>query len=150
MLGLRKRHLPWLACVIVALVGIPALASAKGKAKSAAPPPMNATVVPYDFGFRDSTKTKDDPTATTVTIAPGGRVDFNYPTGDGANQHNVVFGDADNPSASLPQPTGCTQLTGIIVLPTAPPLPQIALGPPWSGFCTFNTCLLYTSDAADE
>jgi PKD repeat protein len=104
---------------------------------------MNATVVPYDFGFRDSTKTKDDPTATTVTIAPGGRVDFNYPTGDGANQHNVVFGDADDPTASLPQPTGCTQLTGIVVLPTAPPLPQIALGPPWSGFCTFNTAGVY-------
>ena len=44
---------------------------------------MNATVVPYDYGFRDATKSKDDPTATTVTIAPGGRVDFNYPTGDG-------------------------------------------------------------------
>jgi PKD repeat protein len=125
--------------VIVALAGIPALAAAKSKARHFAPPPMQATVVPYDFGFRDSTKSKDDPTATTVTIAPGGRVDFNYPVGDGANQHNVVFGDADNPSATLPQPTACTQLTGIVVLPTAPPLPFIALGPPWSGYCTFNT-----------
>jgi PKD repeat protein len=146
VLGLRRRQLPWLACVIVALVGIPALAAAKGNQGRVAPPPMNATVVPYDFGFRDATKTKDDPTATTVTIAPGGRVDFNYPVGDGANQHNVVFGDADNPSASLPQPTACT-LTAA-PFPVGPtngpaPLPTIALGPPWAGFCTFNTAGVY-------
>jgi PKD repeat protein len=139
-LGLRKRHLPWLACAILALIAIPALASAKGK--RAAPPPSNATIVPYDFGFRDATKSKSDPTATTVTIAPGGRVDFNYPNGDGANQHNVVFGDADNPSASLPQPTACTLVSAQFpVGPTngPPPIPAIALGPPWSGYCTFNT-----------
>jgi PKD repeat protein len=142
VLGLRKRHLPWLACVIVALIGIPALASAKGnKAKSAAPPPLQATIVPYDFGFRDSTKSKDDPTATTVTIAPGGRVDFNYPGNDGTNQHNVVFGDG-NTLTPGPAPTSCTQTAGF-VLGTVPPLPSIALPPPWAGYCTFNTAGVY-------
>jgi PKD repeat protein len=134
VLGLRKRYLPWLACAAVALSAAPAQAA--GKAQQAAPP-TTATVRVYDFGFYDASKTKQD---TTVTIAPGGTVTFDYPSsGDGANVHNVHFGDgATTPPTPGPQPSGCSQLTGPM-LGAVPPLPTYTLPPPWSGVCTFNT-----------
>ncbi|WP_081686373.1 PKD domain-containing protein [Candidatus Solirubrobacter pratensis] len=137
--------MPWLACAILALIGIPSYAL--GKEKRAAPPPMTATMGAFDTGFWDVTKAKDDPTATTVTIAPGGTVNFRYLAADGALPHNVVFGDGSNPSLSLPQPTGCTQINPVPTIPTSilpiPPLPQYAQAPAWNGTCTFNTAGAY-------
>jgi cytochrome c len=81
-----------------------------------------------------------------VTIAPGGRVDFSYAGADGSNIHNVVFGDGNTGTPGA-QPTGCTQVSPAPQYPTSilpiPPLPQLATGPPWNGYCTFNTAGVY-------
>ncbi len=98
--GLRKRYLPWLACAVVAAVGVPALASG---APQRAPGTINA----YDFGFNNPA-TGD----STVTINAGETVSFSYPTG--GNAHNVDFDDV--------APTSCTQTAGDDIGPV-PPLP---------------------------
>jgi PKD repeat protein len=139
MPGLSKRRLPWMAgALVAAFAGLPGLASGKpvdaGAHRNAAPP-LTASVITYDFGFRDSTKTESDPTGTTVTIAPGGTVSFSYPTG--GSGHNVVFGDGDTGTPGA-QPSSCTQTAGAAILP-APPLPQFSMPPGWAGSCTFNT-----------
>jgi cytochrome c len=135
VLGLMKRYLPWLACVVVAALAVPprALANAESAQASA------ASFVAYDFGFRDATKTADDPTATTVTVTPGSTVDFSYPTG--SSVHNVHFGDAG--TGIGPQPTSCAQTAGP-ALGAVPPLPTYTLPQGWAGNCTFNTPGTYT------
>lgn len=134
MLGLRKRHLPWLAGAIAAAIAGPSPALARADA-----PPATASVTTYDFGFRDSTKSQDDPTASTVTIAPGGTVDFSYPTG--TSFHNVAFGDPDTQQGA--QPSSCVQTAGTII-GAVPPLPTVPFGSGWAGTCTFNTPGTYT------
>ena len=74
--------------------------------------------------FQDAASS--DENDNSVSVAPGGTVDFSYPAG--ANVHNVVF---------VNSPTSCVQKTGIAILP-APPLPQFSMPPGWSGECTFN------------
>jgi PKD repeat protein len=130
-----------MAGALVALLGAPGLASAMPVDSPAAKaaPPLTASVITYDFGFRDATKTEADPTGKTVTIAPGGVVTFSYPTG--SSNHNVVFGDGDTGTPGA-QPTSCTQTSGPGPFP-APPLPQFTLPAPWSGTCTFNTAGSY-------
>src|SRR5690349_5880915 len=138
MPGLSKRRLPWMAgALALAFAGLPGVASGKPveAAHKDAAPPLTASVITYDFGFRDSTKQESDPTATTVTVAPGGVVTFSYPTG--GNSHNVVFGDGDTDTPGA-QPSSCTQTAGAVIL-AAPPLPSFPLPPGWSGTCTFNT-----------
>jgi PKD repeat protein len=139
MPGLSKRRLPWMAgALAAAVIGLPGSASGKpvdAGAHLRLAPPLTASVVTYDFGFRDSTKTESDPTGSTVTIAPGGTVSFSYPSG--GNSHNVVFGDGDTDTPGA-QPSSCTQTAGAVIL-AAPPLPSFPLPPGWAGTCTFNT-----------
>jgi PKD repeat protein len=144
MPGLTKRRLPWMAGALAALfvAGLPGVASGKpadAAHRKAVAPPLTASVITYDFGFRDSTKTEDDPTGTSVEIAPGGTVSFSYPTG--GNSHNVVFGDGDTDTPGA-QPSSCTQTAGAVIL-AAPPLPSFPLPPGWAGTCTFNTAGTY-------
>jgi plastocyanin len=75
-----------------------------------------------------------DPADNSVTVAPGGTVEFSFPVGAGTTAHNVVFDTA---------PTSCVQRTGVAILP-APPLPQFAMPPGWEGECTFNEPGTYT------
>lgn len=145
MSGLSKLRLPGMAGALAAAVFacLPAVAAAMpvdAGAHLVAAPPLTASVITYDFGFRDSTKTESDPTGTTVTIAPGGTVSFSYPTG--GSSHNVVFGNGDT-GASGPQPTSCVQTAGVAIT-AAPPLPGFAEPAGWAGSCTFNTAGTYT------
>ena len=135
MFGLRKRYLPWLACAIVGALVAPPRALAKAEPA----PASAASFITYDFGFRDATKTADDPTATKVTVAPGSTVDFSFPTG--SSVHNVHFGDSG--TGLGPQPTSCTQTAGPN-LAAVPPLPAYTLPQGWAGNCTFNTAGTYT------
>ncbi|MDA0169235.1 plastocyanin/azurin family copper-binding protein [Solirubrobacter taibaiensis] len=83
--------------------------------------------------FQDAASS--DVNDNSVTVAPGGTVDFSFPVGAGTTAHNVVFATA---------PTSCVQKTGVVIFPVAPPLPQNALPPGWSGECTFDTPGTYT------
>ena len=102
-----------------------------------ATPPGRASIVAHDSAsparnwFQDGAST--DPDDNTVTVLRGSTVDFSYPVGTSA--HNVAFATA---------PTSCTQKTGVVVFPTAPPLPANALPASWSGECTFDTPGVYT------
>lgn len=107
----------WALAAIAAAIAIPSLAWGD-------PPPTSASIYAYDRGFEDAPGSGN----STVTIAPGGTVDFSYPIG--GNFHNVVF-DQD-------QPTSCTQTSGVDV-GSVPPLPAIPLGPGWDGSCRFDT-----------
>ncbi len=144
MPGLSKRRLPWMAGVLAAVFAcLPAVAAGMpvdAGAHLKAAPPLTASVITYDFGFRDATKTESDPTATTVTIAPGGTVSFSYP--EGSSSHNVVFGNGDTGTPGA-QPTSCVQTAGVAIT-AAPPLPGFAEPPGWAGSCTFNTAGTYT------
>jgi plastocyanin len=104
---------------------VPALA--RGEATSSA----DASIVVFDNGFTDGGQA--DPNDNTVQIAPGGTVSFAYPTG--ASSHNVVFGAAP--------PSSCVQTAGTVI-PPVPPLPHFAMGPGWSGECTFTAAGTYT------
>jgi plastocyanin len=78
--------------------------------------------------------------STTVSITPGGTVDFAYPTGN--SSHNAVFTGA--------QPSACTQRTapsGYSVGP-APPLPAQPQLAAWSGSCRFDAPGTYTFHCA--
>jgi|GEM_PF-2465353 plastocyanin len=100
--------------------------------------PQRPAIVAHDAAnpvrnwFQDASSS--DPADNSVTVPAGGTVDFSFPVGAGTTAHNVVF--ATNPSS-------CVQLTGAAILP-APPLPQFALPPGWSGECTFNEPGTYT------
>src|SRR3954468_17317870 len=107
----------WALAAIAAAIAIPSLAWGD-------PPPMTASIYAYDLGFEDAPGSSN----STVTIAPGGTVDFSYPTG--GNFHNVAF-DQD-------QPTSCTQTAGTKV-GAVPTLPAIPLVPGWEGTCRFDT-----------
>jgi plastocyanin len=109
---------------VAAAGSVPALARGEGASSA------DASIVAFDNGFKDGGQA--DVNDNTVEIAPGGTVSFAYPTG--ATQHNVVFDAA---------PSSCVQSTGAVILP-APPLPQVALPPGWSGECTFNAAGTYT------
>src|SRR3954467_2161390 len=104
-------------------IGIPTLAYGDPSSRRDAAPPLTANIVAYDFGFEDAPGSRHN----TVTIAPGGTVDFGYPTG--TNFHNVDF-DVD--------PTSCTQTAGANFGPV-PPLPAAPQRPGWAGNCRFDT-----------
>jgi plastocyanin len=98
-----------------ALAGIPALARAQQQ------DPDTGTVMAQDVNGIASGRwvVNGDPSATTVTIATGGTVDFSYPSG--ASHHNVSFTHA--------QPASCSGL---------PANPFANGGPGWSGSCRFD------------
>ena len=123
MLGLRRRHTPWLAA------GLAALALIVPSAASAAPGAIKA-VDDGALGSLFTDASQSDLTDHIVNINPGEKVTFSYPTGP--SSHNITFNDVG------PQPTSCVQLTGIFIYPTAPPIAGGGLPSPWSGECTFT------------
>src|SRR5262249_35713130 len=139
-LGLRKTYLPWLACAVIAAVGIPALAWGNADAPVSHADAANGSFLVYDNGFYDASGTNQ--ADTTVNITPGSTVTFSYP-GDGNNSssHNVAFDDGS------PTPDGCVQTAGDIQGPV-PPMPTYGAGPGWSGYCTFNSPGTYTFHCA--
>ena len=76
----RKRHLPFVGVVFIAAAAGALLAGGAAEGQA----PAAAAIVAHDNFFRTIA---GGPAA--VTIAPGGHVDFAYPSGDSA--HNVVF-----------------------------------------------------------
>src|SRR5687768_14007844 len=96
---MRTKSVPWLACAAIALACVPALAWGQSD------PPLTAAITTEDVDnlgrFRDKSQ---PPTSTdsTVEIAPGGTVTFDYLEGAGTQPHNVDFD-------SVLQPTSCTQ-----------------------------------------
>jgi plastocyanin len=100
-----------------ALAGIPALASARGE-RAAGP-----TFTAVDDSMTTASWHANGTNATTVTIAPGESVAFEYPAqAYGGGPHNVRFTDMDA------QPASCTDMPGEFA-------PQPA---PWSGSCRFD------------
>ena len=55
--------LPWMACALVALVALPALAAGGSRA-------VDGAIVTWDNGFNEVGQPESD---TTVNITPGGR-----------------------------------------------------------------------------
>lgn len=105
-----------------ALAGVPALARAQQD-------PLTGTVTAKDVGtLGDGRFSVNDGDATTLTVATGGTVTFEYRDG-GASFHNVDFASA--------QPASCRQTQGA-VLGAVPPLPAAPARAGWSGTCTFT------------
>ncbi len=136
---MRKSALPWLACLLVALIVVPTWASAAAPQPAPAPAAApaakvtfpasayaDAAFVAHDYYFQDAAGDVDD---NEVTIAAGERVTFTAPSG--VSPHNAVFVGA--------QPTSCTQTSGNPMDGnTTAPLPDYPIGGPWDGSCTFN------------
>src|SRR6201999_3138731 len=109
----RKKYLPWLAWVVLAAIVTPAIARGCGD------DPGSAAILVTDTGFMGASGS--DPADHSVTITPGGKVSFSYPSGTGL--HNVAFIGA--------QPTSCRQTAGP-VWGAVPPLPWYTQGPGWA------------------
>src|SRR4051794_38368270 len=97
---MRKSFLPWLACAVIAVVVVPALAwGAPARDGQSSAPRANAAFVTGDNFFRDVAGAAGD---TEVTINPGDTVTFTSPIDDtNTAPHNVDF--RDNP------PSVCNQ-----------------------------------------
>src|SRR4051794_38056448 len=96
---------------LIALVGVPALASGQGSAPA---PGIDAQVEAFDFGFHEVGQPETD---NVVNIPLGGTVEFSYP--DGGSVHNVVF-DQEGPSCQQ------TEASSGFPLSSGPPLPENA------------------------
>src|SRR6478609_8846701 len=95
---MRKSVLPWLACALIAVIVIPALAWG---APARDPRPANGGFIVGDNFYRDVNASAPDD--NSVTINPGETVTFTYPDVPANDSvHNVVFDDGA-------QPTTCTQ-----------------------------------------
>jgi len=116
---LRLRHLS----VVVVVAGLGALVSG-GAAEGQAP--ATASIVVADNSFKTAAGGSPN-----VTIAPGGRVDFSFPTG--SNPHNVKF--------TGPLPSACTATQGAAASASA--LPALPSDQPWAGFCDFTVANTY-------
>lgn len=110
-----KSRFAWVAGIAVVAVLVPAVAVAEA-------PPLTGTINAVDISWENPATGQNK-----VVIAPGGKVDFAYPSG--GTVHNVVFSGAS--------PTSCTQTAGPNSGP-APPLPATPTGPGWAGECKFN------------
>lgn len=113
---LRKRYLPWLACVAMGGVAVPAIATG-----SEQPAPGQIRVV--DFGFENPATGE-----SLVTINAGETVTFSYP--EGGSSHNVDF--------LTIAPTTWAQTAGAVA-GAVPPLPAFPSPPGWAGVCRFDT-----------
>lgn len=114
-MGRAKRRRAWVAGIAVVAVLAPAVAVAEA-------PPLTGTINAVDIAWENPATGQGK-----VTIAPGGTVDFSYPSG--GTIHNVAFSGAS--------PTSCTQTAG----PSSgavPPLPATPSGPGWAGSCKFD------------
>ncbi len=115
-----KRYLPLAALLGAAVAVLPGLAS------GSSPSTVSFTASDYEWKVSGSS-------ATMVTIAVGGTVEFSYPSG--ASAHNADFGTGA-------QPSSCIQTEG----PSSgavPPLPHSPTAPAWRGTCTFNAAGTY-------
>ena len=112
---MRRRRPAYVAAAVLA-----AALLVSGPAESQTPA---ASIVASDNAFKTAS---GDP--ANVTIAPGGRVDFAYPTG--SNAHNVVF------TGNAP-PTSCTTTAGPAATNEA--LPAMPSTQGWAGHCEFGT-----------
>jgi plastocyanin len=101
--------------VVAAVALVPAAAIAEA-------PPLIGAIKAVDFDWTNPAGGGNE-----VVIAPGGTVEFSYPSG--GNAHNVVFEGA--------APTSCTQTAG----PGSggvPPLPGVPTAAGWAGDCKFD------------
>ncbi|HEY6888692.1 MAG TPA: PKD domain-containing protein, partial [Solirubrobacter sp.] len=126
MLGLRRRHTPWLAA------GLAALALIVPSAASAAPGAIKA-VDDGALGSLFTDASQSDLTDHVVNINPGEKVTFSYPTVTGSSFHNVTFDPVGL------QPASCTQTVAApgFQIVAAPPIAGIGQPPGWSADCTF-------------
>jgi plastocyanin len=135
---MRKSVLPWLACALIAVIVVPALAW--GASAGDPRPVADASFHTGDNFFQDDAGGVGD---NTVTIAPGQTVSFASRTSDPLNGavHNVDF-DFDTQPASCNQTElaeGQTELD----LDGKAPVPASPLPPGWVGECTFTTSGTY-------
>jgi plastocyanin len=114
-MGRTKSRFAWVAGIAVVAVLVPAVAVAEA-------PPSTGTINAVDIAWENPATGQ-----SKVVIAPGGTVNFSYPSG--GTIHNVVFNGAS--------PTSCTQTAGPNSGP-APPLPATPSGPGWAGTCNFD------------
>src|SRR5215218_3846870 len=92
---MRKTVLPWLACAMIAVIVVPALAW--GQPAREANGAANASFHTGDNFFQDDAGAAGD---TSVTIAPGQTVQFSSPVVEGnAGVHNVAFEEATQPAS---------------------------------------------------
>ena|SRR5690349_16438696 len=138
---MRKSVLPWLACAIIALIVVPALAwSAPARDPQPSTPKADAAFTVGDFYFVDAAGSA--PEDNSVTINVGDSVTFTYAK-NGLNNsvHNVDF-SADT------QPASCSQSEADTGLPLdadgKSPMPDFTQPPGWSGECTFSKPGTYT------
>ena len=136
---MRSKVLPWMACALVALVFVPALAL--GDPHASDQTEADGTFLTYDNGFYEAGQPSTD---SVVNIQPGERVTFRSPIGgEPQNQgvHNVDFFE------DSPQPTACIQtVAGPGSEPDTnddPPLPDSVQSPGWEGYCTFTSPGVY-------
>ena len=73
---MRSKVLPWMACALVALIFIPALAL--GDPHASNEQAADGTMLTFDNGFYEAGQPTTD---TVVNIQPGERVTFRSPTG---------------------------------------------------------------------
>src|SRR4051812_1002101 len=136
---MRKTFLPWLACAVIAVVVIPALAW--GAPARDGSPTVDAAFTTRDTAFQDVAN-GSSPDDNEVTITVGGTVTFTSPYGNPNNQapHNVDF-ESDGP-----QPKTCNQTEQSPDSPGTPldtdglaPMPTSPSPAGWEGYCTFDT-----------
>ena len=102
--------LPWLVCALIALISVPTLANGDSHASAEN---VDGAFITFDNGFYEEGRPLDD---NSVSITPGGRVTFSYPTG--FSIHNVEFDeDRTRRRAIRPQPAPAPTIG------PAPPLP---------------------------
>src|SRR5688572_8400207 len=98
---MRSKFLPWMACALVALVCVPALAFGGREDSGQA---IDGAFATYDNGFREVGQPVED---NVVNIGVGERVTFRSPAGSSdppnAGVHNVAFEE------DSPKPAECNQ-----------------------------------------
>ena len=115
LVGRMRQRVGLLALTVAGLVLVPPAALAEA-------PPLTGTINAVDTAWKDPATGK-----SSVVIAPGGTVDFSYPSG--GTSHNVVFSGA--------APTSCTQTAGANS-GAVPPLPATPTSAGWAGNCKFD------------
>jgi plastocyanin len=121
----RKQHLPWMACAVIAAIATPALAS--GSAESS----PNALVTIGDNYFKDSDGDSQ------VEISAGQTVFFVSPiVPENQTYHNVAMRSGNpvcNQTKQAPGHPFPIDDDGVA------PMPAILAPPGWEGYCRFET-----------